>query len=240
MPPKPNDDDAAKYGYEDPDAAKYGYEDPDAAHKYGYEDPDAAYHRKVAVDHGKAGGFLRQGRRSSMKQEGSQRRASIHTVGMIEVRLPGHSNPIKRRTSIEFVEPWNVEVQPETNYYNDGEEIPNQWLSPEEYEKIEKDNHKIVRAIEKGTDKHFCTRGLEGKLTPSLERVKQESRQIVWEEQQRQKKSGVYYDDGTLSEKYRLAVIQAKIEAVERAEQDKADIESYMKSTRRMMRRTSC
>ena len=237
MTPKPNDDDAAKYGYEDPDAAKYGY-----------EDPDAAYQQKVLTHHGQAGGFLRRGRGSSMKQEGSRRQASIHTVGTIEVRLPGHSNPIQRRTSIEFVEPWNVEIQPETEYYDhdgndngDGDDnVSNQWMAPEEYVKIEKDNHKIVRAIEKGTDKHFCTRGLEGKLTPSLERIRQESRQVVWEEQQRQKNSGCYYDDGTLSEKYRLAVLQAKIDAVERAEQDKADIEQYLKSTRKMMRRTSC
>lgn len=205
------------------------------ASKYGYEDPDAAYQEKL-MEHGRAGGFLRQPRRSSMKQEGARRRASIQTVGTIEIRLPGHSEPIQRRTSIDFNEQYNIEV-PST--VTDPNEMSERWMGSEEYEKIEKDNHKIVRAIEKGTDKHFCTRGLEDQLTPSIERLRDEAKQVVWDEQERQKKAG-YYDESRISEKYRMIVLQAKIDAVERAEQDNADIEAYLKSTRKMMRRTSC
>ncbi len=214
------------------------------ADKYGYEDPDAAYQHKV-LDHGHAGGFLRTARRSSMKQEGARRRASIQTVGTIEIRLPGHSEPVQRRTSIDFNEKWNVEVPTTVADPND---LSERWMAPEEYDKIEKDNHKIVKAIEKGTDKNFCTRGLEGRLTPCTE-LRDEAKQVVWDEQQRQKQEGSF-DESKISDKYRMVVLQAKIDAVERAEQDNADIESYLKSTRKMiqggfmrekmMRRTSC
>lgn len=258
------------YGYEDPDAAaaaaaataaaKYGYEDPDAdahahAHAYGYEDPDAlsgAPAGKVLVSHGEAAGFLRsshrQPRRSSMKQQGlagqaggeprTRRRASIQTVGMIEVNLPGRSEPVLRRTSIDFMEACNVQV-PST--VEDPNELSERWMSSEEYKKIEHDNHKIVRAIEKGTEKHFCTRGLEHQLVKEADRFKdkEESRHAVWEEQLRQKKEGTY-DEAKLMEKYRMSALQSKLDAVERAEQDNAEIEAYLKSTRKMMRRMSC
>jgi hypothetical protein len=265
----PEELDAAKYGYEDPDAVnKYGYEDPDAiasasaiaiasstnksgyedpdanVNKYGYEDPDAGQNK---VSHGEAGGFLRTGtgtgsrqaRRSSMKQEGAprtRRRASIQTVGMIEVRLPGRSDPVLRRTSIDFMEASPGEV-PST--VEDPKEIPERWMSTDDYKKIEHDNHKIVRAIEKGTDKHFCTRGLENQLEKEGDRIKEDAHQAVWEEQLRQKKEGTF-DEAKLMEKYRMATIQSKIGAVERAEQDNAEIEAYLKSTRKMMRRMSC
>ena len=238
MTPKPNLDDAAKYGYEDPDAVnKYGYEDPDAANKYGYEDPDAAAPQQT--NHGDSGGFLRrQPRRSSMKSGDStqRRRASIQTVGTIEVYLPGRSGPIKRRTSIDFSETCTFQPPPPNTDPND---MSDRWMTTEEYEKIEKDNNKIVRAIGKGTDKNFCTRGLENRFVAEADRPRQESHQAVWEEQLRQKEDGTF-DESRLSEKYHLTAIQSKIQAVERAEQDNADIESYLKSTRRMMRRVSC
>lgn len=246
----PNNDDAAKYGYEDPDAVnKYGYEDPDSTlNKYGYADPDAQAKNKYGyedqgtapgiVSRGTAGGFAR---RSSMKQEGAprtRRRASIQTVGMIEVNLPGRSEPVLRRTSIDFIE-MNVEVHPSPDDAEDPNEKSERWMSSDDYKKIEHDNHKIVRAIEKGTDKHFCTRGLENQLKKEADRIKEESRQAVWEEQMRQKKEGTY-DEAKLMEKYRMSALQSKIDAVERAEQDNAEIEAYLKSTRKMMRRTSC
>lgn len=231
-------------------ADKYGYEDPDAnVTKYGYEDPDDAGQNidKVCdkVSHGEAGGFLRspgprQARRSSMKQEGAprtRRRASIQTVGMIEVSLPGRSDPVLRRTSIDFMEATSTEVP--STVENPTEELPERWMSTDDYKKIEHDNHKIVRAIEKGTDKHFCTRGLENQLEKEGDRMKEDSHQAVWEEQLRQKKEGTY-DEAKLMEKYRMATIQSKIGAVERAEQDNAEIEAYLKSTRKMMRRMSC
>ena len=229
-----------KYGYEDPDAPtnnKYGYEDPDthANNKYGYEDPDAAKLQN------QSGSFFhsRQARRSSMKQEGAtrtRRRASIQTVGMIEVKLPGQAKPLLRRTSIDFMEFCTVEV-PST--VEDPNELSERWISTDEYKKIEHDNNKIVKAIVKGTEKHFCTRGLESQLAKEAHRSKKDSHQAVWEEQSRQKEDGTF-DEAILMEKYRLSAIQSKIDAAERAEQDTADIEAYLKSTRKMMRRMSC
>jgi hypothetical protein len=225
----------------------------DDAALYGYEDPDEVHHQRKQQEHhihqalyGDESGRMRQPRRSSMKHEEKdanstrpRRRASIHAgVAIIEVRLPGQSQPVLRRSSIDFME--HPTAVPPASNDNTATWVGERWMSPEEYDKIAHDNQKIVRALEKGTDKNFCTRGLEDQLDPhGIERIRKEAKQTVWEEQQRQKMAGIF-DENQIMENYRMAAVQAKFEAADRAQQDSADIETYVKKTREMIRRMSC
>jgi len=218
----------------------YGYEDPDELHLQRQE----THSRQPFLDRRQ-----QQPRRSSMKQEhgGSSgdrpRRASLHSggggVGIIEVRLPGQSAPVLRRTSIDFMIPAKVIMREKQSPSDD--DFHASWMSPEDYDKIAHDNQKIVKAIEKGTDKNFCTRGLEDQLDHhhAAGRMRDEASQVVWEEQQRQKNAGIF-DEVQIMERYRMAGVQSLLAAADRAEQDEADIEDYTRKTRRMMRRMSC
>jgi hypothetical protein len=194
------------------------------ASKYGYEDADAAV---------PASKFSRAPRRSSMKTEGRPRRASIQFGGEIEVTLPGESLPVTRRTSIEFV------TKPEVQEVKPQEATHNLWMQQEEYDTIGKNNSKIVSKVEQGTDKHFCLRGLEGMMSTSTqEKYRKDARDSVAEEQSHQRKQGIF-DEERISENYKYASLQSKLVAAERGETDNAEIETYLRSTRKMMRRMS-
>jgi hypothetical protein len=222
-----------------------------AAEIYGYEDPDEL-HQQRKQNQSQQQPFLdwrqQQPRRSSMKQEAGSgnrpRRASMHSgggggVGIIEVRLPGQSAPVLRRTSIDFMIPAKVIMTEKPS--SDHDDFHASWMAPEDYDKIAHDNQKIVKAIEKGTEKNFCTRGLEDLLDHhhAAGRMRDEASQAVWEEQHRQKNAGIF-DEVQIMERYRMAGVQSILAAADRAEQDEADIEDYTRKTRRMMRRMSC
>jgi hypothetical protein len=206
--------------------------------KYGYEDADAsASAERQRLGYGDAGDFVRTPRRSSLKQPGRPRRASIQFGGEIEVRLPGQCGTFKRRTSIDFCDKPTVVVQeiPPENEPNNT--IP--WMDQAEYDVIQKNNAKIVKNVERGTDKKFCLRGLEGMLsTSNLEIDRKDAVESVMEEQTTQRQYG-QYDEDRISEQYRYSTMNNKWEAGERAQQDNAEVEGYLKSTRKMMRRLS-
>jgi hypothetical protein len=208
------------------EAADRAEQDTADASKYGYEDPDAAQAERERLGYGDAGNSVR----SSMKKEGRSRRASIQFGGEIEVRIPSQSDPVKRRLSIDFTDR-PEEIKPETE---------KKWMEKDEYEVIKKNNTKIVRAVERGTDKHFNIRGLEGMMSTSTQGDdRKAAAKTVLEEQSLQRDDG-HFDEKRIMERYRMASLQNKIEAADRAEQDRADVEAYYKSTRRMMRRGSC
>ena len=238
-----------------------------AADIYGYEDPDELHQQRQGghSQQEQQQPFLNRRhqqlpRRSSMKQEhggggGGNSSAGDHRpsrrasggggVGIIEVRLPGQSAPVLRRTSIDFMMPAKVIMttdHPHQRLSSDDDDFhASGWMSPEDYDKIAHDNQKIVKAIERGTDKNFCTRGLEDQLDHhhAAGRMRDEASQVVWEEQQRQKKAGIF-DEVQIMERYRMAGVQSRLAAADRAEQDEADIEDYTRKTRQMMRRMSC
>jgi hypothetical protein len=213
------------------DAAKYGYEDPDS--KYGYEDPDEA----ASIRNRPA---LRTARRSSMKQEGGagvptrRRRASIQFVGEIEVHLPGESEPVKRRTSIDFCDTPTVEESPSLR--GDSKTM---WIQPTDYDAISKNNAKIVKHVERGTKKNFCLRGLEGMMAKSKHKKNRATaKAAVIEEQTNQRQEGVF-DAGRISESYRMMALQSKLEAAERAETDNAEVQAYVGQARKIWKRRS-
>ena len=81
-----------------------------AKYEYGDASPDSSvgYRDRRADNHFVQKSILRAPRRSSMKQKGLPRRASIQFTGEIEVNIPGAERPIKRRTSITFRDSVNV------------------------------------------------------------------------------------------------------------------------------------
>jgi hypothetical protein len=201
-------------------------------------------------------------RRSSMKQVGCSRRASIQTVGVFEVNLPGHHKPIRRRTSISFASELDVmEVTPLCNLTNEPERL---WYRKDELRQIRNKNYSIVQLVEQqqqqqqaiGGSKNnngnnnnnnnpvlkVCTRGLEHMMetTGSQERLEQQQQSVesVLTLQTLQRNTGDY-DCEYMSRLYQYTSRSSGEEAAERASQDAAAVEKYLKWTRLQCRRLS-
>lgn len=67
---------------------------------------------------------------------------------------------------------------------------------------------------------------------------RRESLNAVLKEQNSQRSLGVY-DEERISEGYKFVCLESKLEAADRAETDKADVDIYLRSTRKMLRRMS-
>ena len=180
-------------------------------------------------------------RRSSMKQEGVSRRASIGFSGEITVQLPGRKYSVKRRTSIIIDEGKNEvkEVEPLPTLTNEP-----LWLRAEEYEMIHDKARLLTELAQSGNhkvlaDNNLCTRGLESHI--DREAVF-EQQYLAWKsvflEQYQQRNMG-HFDDESVANIYQLAASASQASAVHRARQDTVDAESYTRSTRIMMRRLS-
>ena len=178
------------------------------------------------------------GRRSSLKMPGRSRRASIQISGEIEISLPGHDQPVTRRTSISFNETVKVKrVAPVHELTEEPEEL---WFQDDEYDKIRRKSFKIVDKFvqgEKIEGKKLCTRGLESILNhENRTNAKVDAWESVLNEQHMQREDG-NYDDEYLSKVYKFSTRRSSNEAKERANQDEADVQKYLQSTRRICRR---
>jgi hypothetical protein len=224
------------FGDKSPDtAAKYGYGDssPDDTAKYGYED---------ASPSPSPGNPTRVTRRSSMKQAGRPRRASIQFGGEIEVQLPGREMPVKRRTSIAFQGNVSVkEVAPIHELTNEPEAL---WFQNHEYKEIKENLKKIVRKTQEGIvgDMRYCTRGLEKLMTQEAVQTTKEKKFMAWDsvlnEQDLQRDHG-FVDDEYMANCYKFNTAKCQQEAANRASQDAAAVDNYLKSTRGICRRMS-
>ena len=180
----------------------------------------------------------RTSRRSSMKQAGTPRRASIQFSGEIEVNLPGHAKPVRRRTSITFSSQEEVkEVTPSCNLTNEPQQL---WYNRAELSEIRSKNHSLIQRAEQQTEggeskqRKKCLRGLEDMMESNRER----------EERQRQAVDGVLtlqhlqlntgdYDDEYMSRLYQFSSKSSGEIAAERGIQDAAAVTSYLEPTRR-------
>jgi hypothetical protein len=238
------------------EAVDYGYGDaaPDRgttveAVDYGYGDaaPDRGTTSQVDMDidaerDQQAVSQPRVSRRSSMKQGGSSRRASIGYTGEIDVNLPGKRHPVRRRMSITFHEYDQVqEVEPVSSLADEPEKL---WFQAEEYDMIRQKAIFLTELAANGgqkliAEKKLCTRGLESHI--DRDNVYQQQ-YFAWKsvflEQHHQRNTGVF-DDETVGTIYQLVTMPSQAIAVERAQQDTADIENYTRTTRMMMRRLS-
>ena len=133
-------------------------EQPDTA-KYGYEDPDSTVAAKAQRVLHNAEMLSRMPRRSSLRQSGQPpRRSTIQFGGEAEYRLPGKLQPVKRKTSIGFDD--NPQVE---EFKVDEVHVEQVWYQQVEYDEIRKSNNRIIKCIERGTDKKFC-KFITGKL----------------------------------------------------------------------------
>ena len=225
-----------KHGYEEatpaPDVKKQDEEDK-AKKYYGYEEasPSPSFHHQ------------RTPRRSSMKQQGVPRRSSISYRGEVQNILPGQTKPVSRRTSISFKEKIRVkEVTPVRYLVDEPEQL---WFQPEEYDRIRKKVVQLVRKEENGThlqnSKKCCMRGLEGLLQDNLSR-KSQARNNNWDSvlnEQYEQRNSNKYDDVDIGNVSKFSTLSNQREAANRAKQDAADVEAYLRKTRIMCRRMS-
>ena len=120
--------------------------------KYGYEDPDSTVEAKARRVLHNAEMLSRMPRRSSLKRSGQPpRRSTIQFGGEAEYHLPGKLEPVKRRTSIGFDDNPQVEEFKVDEVY-----VEQVWYQQVEYDEIRKSNSKIIKCIDRGTDKKFC------------------------------------------------------------------------------------
>ncbi len=184
-------------------------------------------------------GHVRSSRRSSMKQSGSSRRSSIGYTGEIaHVNLPGKNHPVRRRMSITFHEYDQVqEVEPVSSLADEPEKL---WFQAEEYAMIRQKAIFLTELAASGghkliAEKKLCTRGLESHIDRDNVYQQQYSAwKSVFLEQHHQRNMGIF-DDETVGAIYRLVTMPSQAIAVQRAQQDTADIENYTKNTRIMM-----
>ena len=230
----------AKYGYEEakPDekASKYGYEEakPDDKTNYGYDDYSTSPQRDLT---------RRPTRRSSMKQSGAPRRASVSSTGEIEVCLPGRKGSVRRRTSITFKDTVNVrELQPAAELTDKPENL---WFQSHEYKKMRRKSLDLVEKVERegvmSGNRKYCIRGLEGMMNSNAGRVQQKMYK-VWDSvliEQEQQREGGKFDDDVMGKISNLNTKGCQIEAIRRAQQDRREIEAYLNFTRRRASRRS-
>jgi hypothetical protein len=245
----------AKYEYEDvivdavmqvPDAMKYGYD---------MATPDSEGHRSRSSSP-KATVPRRSSMKGSVNSAGtSSRRASIGQTrggGEFQVDLPGHPQPVRRRRSITFNEGVKVfAVYPIKSFTDKPESL---WLQDEEISCIQQQITSLVKdkirccdtydscdsSLESGAnDDECCTRGLERMLQPERTKIKRcQAWDTVMNEQYLQRQDGEF-DDESLAVMYGHATRRSQREAERRASKDAEEIESYLRSTRRMCRRMS-
>jgi hypothetical protein len=173
-----------------------------------------------------------------------RRRASMGMEGHVG-EVPG--GPIRRRRSITFNEGVMVrKVLPTKSLTKNPDKL---WFQPDEMERIQRE---VWDAIDKSAsppksssgddddeEEESCTRGLERIMSPGNVKFKRRmSRECVLQEQNMQREEGMY-DDEQLAAIYKCSTIRSEREATRRAREDAKEAERYLKSARRMHRRSS-
>lgn len=196
-------------------------------------------------DHHHQDGTETPPRRSSLKQkDGSPRaarRASIQMGEEIIVRLPGRKELVRRRSFISFSS--DVRVRPIVPVSKLSKNPERLWFQNDELTEIKQKSWKIVHdelvCQVLGRKSKYCTRGLERMLMQ--EEVKQ-NKHSSWDsvivEQENQRNKGIF-DDQCLARKYHRATANSQLLAQERAKVDEAEIQNYLRSTKRYVRRLS-
>lgn len=203
---------------------------------YGYEDASPTLSRSLACSEL----AMRTPRRSSLRTSEStlRRRASISYRGEVTFILP-NGKQAKKRTSISFEEKENQtkEVKPILDMVDNPNRL---WFQEEEYVNIKKE---IVRILQNESQsipsKLDCTRGLEQILCESAKEAREQANTSVLEEYSMQQNRGEYNGD-SLRQIYSFYTIDSQVEAADRADRDRQEVENYLEDTRKLWRRRSC
>lgn len=226
------------------DAGQYGYGDgaPTTAQENAAK--EAAKSRRYEYDPNK------QPRRSSLKGSDPERtKARRSTIGCasagntVEVKIRGQRVPVIRRRSIDFARSVRVkEVTPMTALAAKEGEL---WLQGDDFKKMKEERKKIVRSImnnKDGPPNMEDLRGLEKYVDKTIRQAKQVAWDTVFIEQDEQEMAGLYSPE-KLAEVYKHYTRESPLKALDRADADRKEVESYMntpRTKRLMMRRLSC
>ena len=175
-------------------------------------------------------------RRSCLKRKGSQLRESIKETGEMELHLPMHDMPVRKRSCVSFKPSVKVRhIIPALKLARNEKEAL--WYQASEYIKIEKRCHLIAHKVLRGEDhngKALCSRGLESLLNPMKRRgPKFEGWMAVFCEQGLQRQEG-QFDDEKMSIMYRASSMESSTEAQRRGMMDEEDAQRYLFATREM------
>lgn len=227
--------------YDDKAIAEYGYEDaaPDVRGR-GLASGRPSYHRTSSMPRPMP-------RRSSLKQgDGSsrgRRRASIQMGEEVTFYLPGHDEPVRRRSSIKFSESVKVRNVESLKSLTDCTK-ESLWFQGEEYARMRRNSWDLVSRVERGQSgigtKKFCVRGLERLLDrETVLHTREKAWNTVFAEQDLQRSRG-NYDDGFVAHAYRCSTMDSARAAACRGKEDEQAILSYVRGMKGYCRRLSC
>jgi hypothetical protein len=220
-----------------------------AKNYYGYEEaaPDSGNANKYYGYKGEPTNMKRE-RRSSLKSSSTnwthRRRASLGSCTCDQHTNDG-SSLHRRRRSITFHD--NDEVCEVQSLMEQGGKPEELWFQQRDFNRIKKKIHLIVAEVQKTNGRNergLCTRGIEVYIDAQHKIAKMERRHSlydsVYEEQLYRDEYGssACADEG-ISHASRIISKQAVREAQQQALIDQESIRSYVKETRRYMRRCS-
>lgn len=150
---------------------------------------------------------------------------------VLEVRLPGRRDSIKRRRSITFNEGVAVRrIQRTSSLVANPKDL---WFQNDEYSAIKRKTRALLRNVDHGTGmtadgQKYCVRGLERLMGPSKERevTKLVALDSVLVEQRMQRSENVFCDE-SLSNMYRKTTTRSTLEAARLARADAMEAASF-------------
>jgi len=155
---------------------------------------------------------------------------TIQPSQVLEIRVPGRRDSIKRRTSITFNEDVNVRtIQAISNVK--GAVKQELWFQDIEYSQIKKKTRALIEKVDStGTfdGKKYCTRGLEKYMECPQKRAskKYQGWDSVLMEQEMQRNLQIY-DDESISGFYKQTAQENVVEATNRAQLDAEEVASF-------------
>jgi len=155
---------------------------------------------------------------------------TIQPSQVLEIRVPGRRDSIKRRTSITFNEDVNVRtIQAISNVK--GAVKQELWFQDIEYSQIKKKTRALIEKVDStGTfdGKKYCTRGLEKYMECPQKRAskKYQGWDSVLMEQEMQRNLQIY-DEESISGFYKQTAQENVVEATNRAQLDAEEVASF-------------
>merc|ERR1712085_106352 len=161
-------------------------------------------------------------------------RGTIQPSQVLEIRVPGRRESIKRRTSITFDEDINVQKIQAISKVKGAikEEL---WFQDIEYSQIKKKTRALIDKVDaSGTfdGKKYCTRGLEKYMECPQKRAskKYQGWDSVLMEQEMQRNLQIY-DDESISGFYKQTAQENVVEATHRAQLDAQEVAAFYTTT---------
>jgi len=155
---------------------------------------------------------------------------TIQPSQVLEIRVPGRRESIKRRTSITFNEDVNVRKIQAISKVK-GAVKQDLWFQDVEYTQIKKKTRALIEKVDASGQfdgKKYCTRGLEKYMECPQKRAskKYQGWDSVLMEQEMQRNLQIY-DDESISGFYKQTAQENVVEATNRAQLDAEEVASF-------------